>query len=201
MPPAGSPARCGRRCGGRCPRRRLHLFGDDAEALAASGAGIDPHPAPADSRDAFAPGSLLVVPLRIASGVRMKILEAWARGVPVVATPEAAAGLGAEPGRELLLATTAEEFAGALARLAAEPALVARLVAAGRERLAARHRPEAVADRLARPLRRSVSRAGGYFWRRRRVVFRLRRRAPPARTRGPGASVSGGGSSPAASAS
>jgi Glycosyl transferases group 1 len=130
------------------PEARLHLFGDDAEALAASGAGIDPHPAPAHSRDAFAPGSVLVVPLRIASGVRMKILEAWARGVPVVATPEAAAGLGAEPGRELLLATTAEEFAGALMRLAAEPELAARLVAAGRERLAARHRPAAVADRL-----------------------------------------------------
>jgi glycosyltransferase involved in cell wall biosynthesis len=66
--------------------------------------GVETHPAPADSREAFAPGAILVVPLRIASGIRMKILEAWARGLPVVATPEAAAGLEAEDGRELLLA-------------------------------------------------------------------------------------------------
>jgi len=89
-----------------------------------------------------------VVPLRVASGVRMKILEAWARGVPVVTTPEAAQGLEATDGRELLLAREPEEFALALRRLHEEPGLAAALVAAGRDRLTARHGPGAVAARL-----------------------------------------------------
>lgn len=72
------------------PEARLHVFGGHVPA----GRNLVHHPSLADSREAFAPGSILVVPLRVASGVRMKILEAWARGIPVVATPQAVAGLG-----------------------------------------------------------------------------------------------------------
>jgi glycosyltransferase involved in cell wall biosynthesis len=78
----------------------------------------------------------------------MKILEAWARGLPVVASPTAAAGLDAGDGRELLLAEGAAGFAAAFSRLDREPGLAGRLVAAGRAALAARHDPGAVADRL-----------------------------------------------------
>ena len=136
-----------------CPGARLHLFGEGelggaAGAAGAIEAGVVAHPPPADSREAFAPGAILVVPLRIASGVRMKILEAWARGVPVVATPEAAAGLDAESGRDLLIAATAGDLAVAVARLAASPELAARLVEGGRALLAAHHQPAAIADRL-----------------------------------------------------
>lgn len=106
-------------------------------------------PSPADSREAFAPGSILAVPLRIASGVRMKILEAWARGIPVVGTPEAVAGLEAVPGRELLVAQDPAGFAGAFARLHREPGLAASLIAAGRSALRERHDPAALARELA----------------------------------------------------
>jgi glycosyltransferase involved in cell wall biosynthesis len=78
----------------------------------------------------------------------MKVLEAWARGVPVVATPEAMAGLGAAHGREVLVAQDAGEFAAAIARLHREPTLARALVAAGRAALAAHHSPTAVAARL-----------------------------------------------------
>jgi len=61
------------------PRGRLHVFGN----LARAAPGVEVHPPPADSSELFVPGSVLVVPLRIASGVRIKILEAWSRGVPV----------------------------------------------------------------------------------------------------------------------
>jgi Glycosyl transferases group 1/Glycosyltransferase Family 4 len=126
------------------PEAVLHVFGLPVRA----GVRVVARAAPADSRDAFAVGSVLAVPLRVASGVRMKILEAWARGVAVVATPEAARGLDAADGRELLLAREPEEFARALRRLREEPGLAAALVAAGRDRLAARHDPAAVAARL-----------------------------------------------------
>ena len=74
-----------------------------------------------DSITLFPPGAILVVPLRIASGIRMKILEAWARGVPVVATPEAVCGLDGTDGEEFLLARDGPEFAAAIQRLRQEP--------------------------------------------------------------------------------
>jgi hypothetical protein len=75
------------------------------------------HAAPSDSSAVFVPGAVLVLPLRVASGVRVKILEAWVRGIPVVATPEAAEGLEATDGSELLLARDAGGFATALESL------------------------------------------------------------------------------------
>jgi len=75
------------------------------------------HASPSDSSAVFAAEAVLVVPLRVASGVRMKILEAWARGIPVVTTPEAAAGLEAADGSELLLARDAIAFAFAVQHL------------------------------------------------------------------------------------
>jgi len=138
------------------PEARLHLFG----AEIGDRKGICCHPAPEDSREAFPPGSLLIVPLRIASGVRMKILEAWARGVPVLATPEAAAGLEAEGGRELLLFRDAEELVACLRRLRDEPRLSSRLTANGRARLEGRHNATRVAAGLVRVYETVLARKG-----------------------------------------
>jgi hypothetical protein len=131
-----------------CPRAVLHLFG--------TGPGIQSAPtvvvhAPlVDSREAFSPGAILAVPLRLASGVRIKILEAWARGVPVVATPQAAAGLAARHEEELLIAEDPPGFARAIARLHADPAFARASVEAGRALLRARHDPIRIAAQLTR---------------------------------------------------
>jgi len=127
------------------PQARLHLFGIEG----CDSGGIQCHPAPALSTEAFAEGSTLVVPLRAASGVRMKILEAWARGIPVVATPVAAAGLEVEDGRELLLARDGREFVAALVRLTRAGGAAAELVRMGRERLRRDHDPATVAAAIA----------------------------------------------------
>jgi glycosyltransferase involved in cell wall biosynthesis len=139
------------------PQAVLHVLGPPV----GSAAGVRTRPAPIDSREAFARGAVLVVPLHVAAGVRMKILEAWARGVPVVATPEAAQGLDVISGQELLLAAEAEAFAAALCRLHGEPDLAPALVAAGRDRLAAHHEPAAVAARLVEVYTAVVPAAGG----------------------------------------
>lgn len=74
----------------------------------------------------------------------------------MVATPEAAAGLGVEDGREALLAARPEPFARAIERLAGDSDLAARLVAAGRARLATTHAPERFADRFLAVARRAA---------------------------------------------
>ena len=124
-----------------CPGAVLHLFGS-----AAPGAVL--HPSPQDSAEVYAPGSILAVPLRIASGVRIKILEAWSRGVPVVATSAALSGLEAEDGQEALVASDARGFAAAISRIHREPGLAAALVEAGRRARRERHDPGEVAGRL-----------------------------------------------------
>ncbi|MGE0639752.1 MAG: glycosyltransferase family 4 protein [Thermoanaerobaculia bacterium] len=127
----------------RLPRALLHRFGGGSGSVA----GVVTHPAPDESRDAFAAEAILVLPLAIASGVRMRLLEAWSRGIPVVATPAAASGLEGRDGEELLLARDAEEMADAVARLAADRELRERIVARGRLLLARSHAPRTFAAR------------------------------------------------------
>lgn len=64
-----------------------------------------------------------LAPLRLARGVQNKVLEAMSAGVPVVASPEAAQGLGPAGEREpgLLLAADAVAMADHVCRLFAEP--------------------------------------------------------------------------------
>lgn len=128
------------------PGAVLHVFGADPGSRPLPGAVH--HPSPRDSAEAFAPGSVLAVPLRIASGVRMKILEAWARGVPVIGTPAAVAGLEVEDGREALVAADPPAFARAVARLHREPGLAQRLAENGRQARRERHDPARVAADL-----------------------------------------------------
>lgn len=143
------------------PGARLHLYAATAERPPRLPAAVEAHAPPEESRGAFAPGSVLAVPVRIASGIRMKILEAWARGVPVVCTPEAAAGLAAEDGRELLLAETPEAWAVAVARLRDRPSDREALVSAGRRALAERHAPAGAAACLVEVYRGAREAASG----------------------------------------
>lgn len=73
-----------------------------------------------------------VVPLLAGSGTRVKIIEAWAAGTPVVSTSIGAAGLDARNGEHLLIADQPEQFADAVSRLLASEAERALIGAAGR---------------------------------------------------------------------
>jgi polysaccharide biosynthesis protein PslH len=75
---------------------------------------------------------IAIVPLLAGSGTRLKILEAWAAGLPVVSTTIGAEGLPARHGENVLLADTAAAFADAVSRLLASASLRADLGAAGR---------------------------------------------------------------------
>ncbi len=70
---------------------------------------------------------VLVVPLRAGSGTRIKILEAFSFGTPVVSTSIGAAGLDVRHETHLLIADTPEEFAAACHRLLVDDELAATL--------------------------------------------------------------------------
>jgi sugar transferase (PEP-CTERM/EpsH1 system associated) len=64
-----------------------------------------------DVRPYVAHAALVVAPLTIARGIQNKVLEAMAMARPVVASPEAAEGVRAQPGRDLLVASGADAMA------------------------------------------------------------------------------------------
>ena len=59
----------------------------------------------------FRKASVMVAPIRMGGGIRIKILTALAMGVPVVATTKAAEGIELKNGKEFLLANKAKEMA------------------------------------------------------------------------------------------
>jgi glycosyltransferase involved in cell wall biosynthesis len=85
-----------------------------------------------DARAFMAASGVMAVPLLSGSGVRVKIAEAMAIGVPVVSTTIGAEGLGLESGRELVIADGADAFARALVDVEGDAALRARLALASR---------------------------------------------------------------------
>jgi polysaccharide biosynthesis protein PslH len=65
----------------------------------------------------------MLAPILGGSGVRLKLLEGFRAGMPVVTTPDGAFGLPLEDGREALIASDPEAFAERVARVAADVAL------------------------------------------------------------------------------
>lgn len=76
-----------------------------------------------DVRTYFRRAGALVVPLRSGSGTRLKILEAMAAGLPVVATAFAASGLDVRHGEHLLVADTPAALAAAAAQVLTDRSL------------------------------------------------------------------------------
>ncbi|MBM3333367.1 glycosyltransferase [Candidatus Sumerlaeota bacterium] len=70
-----------------------------------------------DPSEHLAASAVAVVPLRAGSGMRVKILDAMLRGIPVVSTRLGAEGIAATDGENIFLADTPEAFARAIVRL------------------------------------------------------------------------------------
>jgi polysaccharide biosynthesis protein PslH len=87
---------------------------------------------PASGVEALASAQVVVAPLRAGSGTRVKIIEAWAAGRPVVSTTLGAEGLPAQHGENMLIADTPQRFAEAVTTLLESPELRRKLGLAGR---------------------------------------------------------------------
>ena len=76
--------------------------------------------------------AVVVLPIRLGGGMRVKLLEALAAGKAIVASPRAAAGLAVTPGVELELAETDDEFVDAVVALLLDSARRVELAQHGR---------------------------------------------------------------------
>jgi glycosyltransferase involved in cell wall biosynthesis len=95
--------------------------------------------------------AVTVAPILGGSGVRMKLLEAFQNGVPVITTPEGARGLSLENGREAFIESDPARFAARVIEVATSGPLQRRLREAGYDYLE-RHHGLAPAQRVVRVL-------------------------------------------------
>ncbi len=138
-------------------------------------AGMTPADAPGDAvqftgfledlRPTVHAATVYVVPLRVGSGTRLKVLEAMAMGKAIVSTRIGAEGIGLRDGIDALLADSPEAFAAAVCRLLDDAPLRQRLGATARATAEARFGWPAIGgtllsvyDELLAPLRQANQR-------------------------------------------
>lgn len=123
---------------GRRPARRVRRAVDGSR-------GVELWPDVPDVREYLWRADLVVVPLRVGGGTRLKIFEALATGKAVVSTTIGAEGLPVEPGRHLLVEDEPAPFADAVLRLLDEPSTRRALEENGRRFVAENYSWERVA--------------------------------------------------------
>lgn len=101
-----------------------------------------------DAREVARDCAVFVVPLLSGSGVRVKILNAMAMGLPIVSTSVGAEGLDARPGTAMLIADTPDGFARAVVEVMKRRDLADRLGREGRALVCEKYSWKIVGERL-----------------------------------------------------
>ena len=118
----------------RLPDLRVLLVGRGSDRIGISGFGIETPGFVTDIPSLLAGADLAIVPLRVGGGTRIKIIEAWAHGLPVVSTTVGAYGLDVVHGRDAMVADHPQEFAEAILRTLSDGPLRQRLRTEGAAR-------------------------------------------------------------------
>ena len=127
----------------------FHCIGGDVPPAIAALAGIDGvhvHGHVPDLRPWLDGCVAAVAPLRYGAGVKGKVNEAMAHGLPVVGTPAAVEGMHLVDGHDVLVGADAEAFAAAIARLHGDADLWTRLARHGRDNVARHFSLDAARD-------------------------------------------------------
>ncbi|MHB8079338.1 MAG: glycosyltransferase, partial [Candidatus Krumholzibacteriia bacterium] len=138
----------------RLPQARLSIVGKYAppEVTALAGAGIEVTGHVPDLGRLLDASRVSVAPLRFGPGLKGKVTQAMAAGLPVVTTPCGVEGLPAVSGHHVLIGETAEALADAIVQLHGDEALWRRIAAGGRALMEARCGEAAVAVPLFQAL-------------------------------------------------
>ena len=102
-----------------------------------------------DKRTLFASATVIVVPIRVGGGTRIKILEAMAAGKPVVSTTVGCEGIEVTPRVDILVADSPQEFADACIELLRSEAKGRSIGEAGRRLVAQKYRWQQIREGFA----------------------------------------------------
>jgi GT2 family glycosyltransferase len=124
------------------PQATLNIVGANAPAewnQRFSGEGIRLLGHVDDIREPLSSYSVFVCPIWMGAGVRVKILEAFATGIPVVSTSFGAEGLEAVAGEDVLAADSPDAFAAACVELLGNPDRAQAIAASARRLVETRY--------------------------------------------------------------
>lgn len=93
--------------------------------------------------------AVFIAPLRSGSGTKLKILEAMAMGKAVVTTSIGIEGIEAEPGKEVMIADTPQDFAEKVIQLLSDPELRDQIGASARELVESNYDWKPIAKKLS----------------------------------------------------
>jgi len=132
------------------PSVRLHIAGRNTPDWLQSrpDLGITVHGEVPDAADFINQHPLMVVPLLSGSGMRAKILEGMALGKVVITTKLGLEGIGAEPGRDVLVANNLGEFRQALGLILQDPQQITRIGERARALVATHYDSTKIGERL-----------------------------------------------------
>ncbi len=118
----------------RRPQVKFRILGPGApdSVLARQGNGVEVLGMVDDVGPHIERATAVVVPLRIGGGTRLKIVEAMAKGKPIISTRLGAEGIDVVHEESALLADEPDDFAAQVERVLADPELAARLGACAR---------------------------------------------------------------------
>ncbi|MEH6559195.1 MAG: glycosyltransferase [Oceanicoccus sp.] len=115
----------------RHPDLRFDIVGKNPDqrlkAAAASWQGISLKGFVPDLQEVYRDSRVSVAPLLFGSGMKVKVLDAMARGMPTVTTSVGAEGIDIEQGKHLLVADSPDDMASEVDRLLTDPQLWQRL--------------------------------------------------------------------------
>ena len=127
---------------GKAPPPEVQAIADSDESVTATGM-VD------DMRDYYNKAAVVVVPLRVGGGTRLKILEGMAMSKAIISTSVGAEGIEHTDGEDILLKDTPEDFSNAVVSVMNDTALRQRLEKGGRDLVEAKYDWRAVTDKLS----------------------------------------------------
>lgn len=119
--------------------------------------GVELHADVPDVRPYLADCAMLVVPLRIGGGSRLKILEALASGTPVVSTRIGAEGLRLKSGQDLTVVEDISDLSNALIEAIRHPDVIRAESERGREKVLEHYDWDSLAEQLEQVWRKCAS--------------------------------------------
>lgn len=99
-------------------------------------------------KDEYAQSSVAVSPVRVGAGTMNKVLEPMAMGVPVVMSEVGFRGLGAIPGKDLMLARNTGEFTDAISKLLSDAELRKKIGESGKDLVTGRYSWDRISETL-----------------------------------------------------
>ena len=134
---------------GHFPDLRFEVAGTNLPEGLLDGSAIEATGYRPDTRSLYSrPNTIVAAPLFSGRGQRVKLLEAFSMGMPVVTTSLGAAGFPVRHGREAFIADTAEEFRSSLALLRESRELRENLGTNARRMIVERFDWDVLADRF-----------------------------------------------------